>query len=152
MEDFEERALCSMPQRLKVYYRYVDNTLVIWPHGHQALDQFLEHLNSIHPNIKFAMELEKLTSQCSDNRNLQNNLSKKIQTSLFHKTHETCMNLKNHGTLWKTNIKTNKPDEVSRPLYHDKPPNGGQHLWLSKIPFHILGKYNLPCSHQPLLT
>ncbi|XP_046399906.1 uncharacterized protein LOC124166418 [Ischnura elegans] len=59
MEDFEEKALNSAPLRPKYFYRYVDDTFIVWPHGRDNLDQFLEHMNSRHPNITFTMELEK---------------------------------------------------------------------------------------------
>jgi hypothetical protein len=32
---------------------------VVWPHGNNELQDFLKHLNNIHPNIKFAMEEEQ---------------------------------------------------------------------------------------------
>jgi hypothetical protein len=37
----------------------VDDTFVIWPHGADKLTEFLQHLNSINPNIQFTMEIEK---------------------------------------------------------------------------------------------
>jgi hypothetical protein len=36
----------------------VDDTFVIWPHGKDKLTEFLKHLNGIHNNIKFTMEIE----------------------------------------------------------------------------------------------
>ncbi|XP_046401605.1 uncharacterized protein LOC124167666 [Ischnura elegans] len=59
MEDFEEHALNSAPLRPKYFYRYVDDTFVIWPHGVDTLKPFLDHMNSRHPNIQFTMESEK---------------------------------------------------------------------------------------------
>ena len=40
------------------FKRYVDDTFVIWPHGRKRLDDFFEYLNSLHPSIKFTMEIE----------------------------------------------------------------------------------------------
>ena len=59
MEDFEERALESAPLRPKFFFRYVDDTFVVWPHGIDTLDSFLTHMNGLHPNIRFTMEIEK---------------------------------------------------------------------------------------------
>ncbi|XP_046406220.1 uncharacterized protein LOC124171127 [Ischnura elegans] len=59
MEDFEEHALNSAPLRPKYFYRYVDDTFVIWPHGVDTLKPFLDHMNSRHPSIRFTMESEK---------------------------------------------------------------------------------------------
>ncbi|KAK5639002.1 hypothetical protein RI129_011494 [Pyrocoelia pectoralis] len=59
MEDFENKALSSYPLKPKCWYRYVDDTFVIWQHGLDNLNDFLQHLNNIHPNITFTMEIEK---------------------------------------------------------------------------------------------
>ncbi|XP_071439457.1 uncharacterized protein [Hetaerina americana] len=59
MEDFEERALRTAPLRPKYFFRYVDDTFIVWPHGTEALTEFLGHMNSVHPNIQFTMETEK---------------------------------------------------------------------------------------------
>ncbi|XP_071446166.1 uncharacterized protein [Hetaerina americana] len=59
MEDFEEKALNSAPMGPKCFFRYVDGTFIIWPHGLNTLNAFLEHMNNQHPNIRFAMEIVK---------------------------------------------------------------------------------------------
>ncbi|KAK5638773.1 hypothetical protein RI129_013068 [Pyrocoelia pectoralis] len=59
MEDFENKAIFTFPLKPKCWYRYVDDTFVIWQHGLDNLNDFLQHLNNIHPNIKFTMEIEK---------------------------------------------------------------------------------------------
>jgi hypothetical protein len=41
------------------WYRYVDDTFVVWPHGKDELQELLKHLNNIHPNIKCTMEVEQ---------------------------------------------------------------------------------------------
>jgi hypothetical protein len=58
-ERFEHQALSlaiKMPTR---WYRYVDDTFVVWPHGKDELQEFLKHLNNIHPNIKFTIGMEQ---------------------------------------------------------------------------------------------
>jgi hypothetical protein len=37
----------------------VDDTIIIWPHGKTSLINFLEHLNGLHKNIQFTMEVEE---------------------------------------------------------------------------------------------
>ncbi|XP_046387256.1 uncharacterized protein LOC124156642 [Ischnura elegans] len=59
IEDFEERALESAPLHPKHFFGYVDDTFIVWPHGSESLTDFLAHMNSVHPNIKFTMETEK---------------------------------------------------------------------------------------------
>ncbi|XP_071441730.1 conserved oligomeric Golgi complex subunit 3-like [Hetaerina americana] len=58
MEDFEEKALRTAKLRPRYFFRYVDDTFIVWPHGPAALNEFLEHMNSVHPNIRFTMEKE----------------------------------------------------------------------------------------------
>ncbi|KAK5644761.1 hypothetical protein RI129_006061 [Pyrocoelia pectoralis] len=58
MEKFESIALESAVLKPKIWYRYVDDTFVIWNHGLDSLHFFLKHLNNIHPNIQFTMECE----------------------------------------------------------------------------------------------
>ena len=59
MEDFEEKALNQATLKPTCWYRYVDDTFVIWPHGKENLTEFLEHLSGLHKNIYFTMEIEE---------------------------------------------------------------------------------------------
>jgi hypothetical protein len=56
MEYFEEMALEAATLCL---FCYVDDTFIIWPHGHSKLAEFLDHLNGVQENIKFTMEMER---------------------------------------------------------------------------------------------
>jgi len=58
MEDFEKEALELAAHKPVCWYRYVDDTFAIWLHGRERLTQFLDHLNGLHNNIKFTMEIE----------------------------------------------------------------------------------------------
>lgn len=58
LEDFETRALDSAADKPSCWLRYVDDTFVVWPHGPDKLQNFLRHINSVHPNINFTMETE----------------------------------------------------------------------------------------------
>ena len=57
MEDFETKATKQATHKPACWYRYVD-TFVIWPHGKGKLTDFLNHLNGMHNNIQFTMEIE----------------------------------------------------------------------------------------------
>ena len=59
MEDFEQTALSTSNLKPKIWFRYVDDTFVIWQHGKDKLEEFLEHLNGLHERIQFTMELEQ---------------------------------------------------------------------------------------------
>jgi hypothetical protein len=58
-KNFEKRALDTYPLKPKRWKCYVDDTNVIWPHGKEELNKFLEHLNFLSEDIKFTMELEE---------------------------------------------------------------------------------------------
>ena len=38
------------------YFRYIDDIFLIWPHGRDTLETFLEDANRTHPNISFTHE------------------------------------------------------------------------------------------------
>ena len=38
------------------YKRFIDDLLMVWLHGEASLLRFLDHANSLHPSIQFAME------------------------------------------------------------------------------------------------
>jgi hypothetical protein len=56
MADFEERFVYPYNPKPKIWLRYIDDIFLIWEHGQQSLDSFLEHLNSCHHSIKFTAE------------------------------------------------------------------------------------------------
>ena len=58
MEEFETSALQHATHQPKLWHRYVDDTFIIWQHSKQQLDNFFQHLNNQHSNIKFTMETE----------------------------------------------------------------------------------------------
>jgi len=59
MKDFERKAIEKTTHKPACWYRYVDDTFVIWPHGKEKLMEFLIHLNGIHNSIQFTMEIER---------------------------------------------------------------------------------------------
>jgi hypothetical protein len=58
MEHFDETALEGATHKPLCWFRYVDDTFVILPHGPGKLSEFLDHLN-IHESIQFTMETER---------------------------------------------------------------------------------------------
>ena len=58
MEDFETHALETSQCKPKMWRRYVDDVLVVWPNGDQRLDEFHLHLNGQNPYIQFTLEKE----------------------------------------------------------------------------------------------
>jgi len=58
MEDFEEMALEQPTHEPLCLFHYVNDTFVFWPHRTEKLERFLDHLNGLHRNIQFTMEME----------------------------------------------------------------------------------------------
>jgi retron-type reverse transcriptase len=59
MEEFEKTAIEQTTHKPVCWYRYVDDTFVIWPHSQDRLQDFLNHLNGLQKKIQFIMEIEK---------------------------------------------------------------------------------------------
>lgn len=59
MEWFENRIFVKNINKHKLWLRYVDDTFVIWSHGRDHLDQFLQQLNNEENSIKFTVEIEE---------------------------------------------------------------------------------------------
>jgi len=55
-EHFEKETLKKTFKKLEVWFRYVDDTFVIWRHGRAELRKFLIFFNNQHPNIHFTIE------------------------------------------------------------------------------------------------
>jgi hypothetical protein len=55
MEDIKERPLAQVTHKLLCWFHYVADTFVIWLHGTEKLERFLD----LHRNIRFPLDLEK---------------------------------------------------------------------------------------------
>ncbi len=88
MELFETMAMKKADLKPTVWCRYVDDTFVMWPHGHSSLDGFLVHLNSQTSTIPFTMETE--TDDTLPLLNVQvHREGKKLTTSVYRKSTHT---------------------------------------------------------------
>ena len=86
MEHFEQKALQSASLKPKVWFRYVDDTFVVWPQPQPTLAPFLDHLNGIHQAIQFTME-EEVENRISF---LVRRSENKLTTTVFQKaTHRS---------------------------------------------------------------
>jgi hypothetical protein len=59
MEDFQKKATEQATHKPVCWFRYVDDTSVICPHGKEKLIEFLNHLNRLHNKIQLTMEIEE---------------------------------------------------------------------------------------------
>jgi hypothetical protein len=58
MEHFKETALDTTEHKPAKWLRYVEDTSMVCQQGPARLQQFLHHINSLGPTIKFTMEVE----------------------------------------------------------------------------------------------
>ena len=56
MADLEKRLLSHIDLKPYIWWRYIDNTFLIWEHGEESLNLFVERINSIHPKITFTAD------------------------------------------------------------------------------------------------
>jgi hypothetical protein len=58
MEHFERLALDWAQHKPPLWFRYIDDTFVVWPHATEQIQTFLRNLTSLKPAIHFTMEIE----------------------------------------------------------------------------------------------
>jgi hypothetical protein len=51
MEDFEKKAIEQSAHKTISWFKYVDDTFIIWPHCQEKRTEFLNHLSGLHNNI-----------------------------------------------------------------------------------------------------
>ena len=56
MTKFEEKYVYTYPLQPKLQKRFIDDIFMIWPHGMDSLLKFIDHLNTVHPTIKFTSD------------------------------------------------------------------------------------------------
>ena len=57
MAKFEREALAKCPHKPHTYFRYLDDIVIVWQHGHAKFQEFLDILNSHCPPIRFKSEI-----------------------------------------------------------------------------------------------
>lgn len=60
MADFEEKHVYTYPLRPQLWLRFIDDIFMLWDHGREPLNDFIQHLNVVHPTIKFTEEISEL--------------------------------------------------------------------------------------------
>ena len=57
MTTFEEKHVYTYPLQPKLWKGFIDDIFLIWLHGMDSLLKFIEHLNTVHPTIKFTSDI-----------------------------------------------------------------------------------------------
>ena len=106
MEFFEDIALHTAPNRPRLWKRYVDDTCCIVKKG--EVDQLLQHLNGIHPSIKFTVEVEEGGKLPFLDTSLKKNDDSSIDITVYRKA--------THTGRWYLNYQSHHPVHVKRGL------------------------------------
>lgn len=61
MTDFETKHVFTYPLQPTYYRRFIDDIFLIWDHSLAELNNFIDHLNSVHPTIKFTKVISDTT-------------------------------------------------------------------------------------------
>jgi hypothetical protein len=59
VEHFKQKAISAEIKKPARWYRYVNDIFVVWSHGKDDLQDFLQHLNNTHKSNEFTMEIEQ---------------------------------------------------------------------------------------------
>ena len=85
MGDLEEKLLAQFPLKPYLWWRYIDDIFMVWTHREDKLEDFINHINSLHSTIKFTHEFSKSHISFLDvTVSLDNNNT--ISTDLFVKS------------------------------------------------------------------
>lgn len=61
MAHLKQRIINASDDKPLVWWRCIDNVLLVWEHGEETLEKFLYKLNTFHLTIKFTAEYSKET-------------------------------------------------------------------------------------------
>ena len=87
MEYVERQALASFRKPPKIWIRYVDDIFCIT--NYSIIDEFLQHINSISPNIQFTVEIEKDRSLPFLDVQITRNANNTLRTTIYQKPTHT---------------------------------------------------------------
>ena len=95
MTKSEQIHVCTYHLQPTLWKRFIDDIFMIWPHGMDPLLEFIEHLNTVHPSIKFTSTISPSEKAFLDLiiYNIDNNL----HTRLYTKSTDRCMYLNFHS-------------------------------------------------------
>ena len=92
MGHFEDQFVYTYPLQPTFWGRYIDDIFVIWPHGSTQLHNFVSHLNSSHPTIKFTVDMSSIELPFLDVL-VKRDTNGDIYTTLYTKPTDTHMYL-----------------------------------------------------------
>ena len=63
---FEAGFLKSADLQHLVWYRFLDDILIVLEHSKEELENFIENLNNFHPTVQFIYDIPETTVSCLD--------------------------------------------------------------------------------------
>ena len=87
MDKFETKAL-EYPLKPLIWKGFIDDIFMIWTHGEQELQKFVEYLYGVHPTIKFTHKFSKTDVNFLDTT-VKINQDRHLYTTLYIKPNDT---------------------------------------------------------------
>ena len=87
LADLEEKLLRSYDCKPSVWWRYIDDVLLIWTHGEEELQRLIDYLNASHHSIKFTAEWSRESISFLDTRVIKKDNT--LVTDLYTKPTDT---------------------------------------------------------------
>ena len=116
MSDLVEKLLAQFPLKPYLWWRYIDDIFMVWTHGEDKLEDFINHINSLHSTIKFTHEFSKSHISFLDvTVSLDNN--NKISKDLFVKwtdIHQYLLHISCHPSHIKKSIPFSLASRIRR--------------------------------------
>jgi hypothetical protein len=88
MQEFEEKWVYTYQKQPLYWWSFIDDIKMVWVHGLNSLMDFLEHLNNVHPTIKFTMEHSNIQINFLDTT-VKIDQNRKMYTTLYTKPTDT---------------------------------------------------------------
>ncbi len=88
MDDWESKWVYTYPLTPFIWRCYIDDMFMIWTHGVEELKKFVEHLNSVHPTIKFTAEWSETEINFLDTT-VKVSKDRQLYTTLYTKPTDT---------------------------------------------------------------
>ena len=88
MDKFETKAINNYHLKPLIWKRFIDDIFLIWTHGQNELDKFVDYLNSLHDTIKFTSESSTKEVNFLDTT-VKIDSNRKLITTLYNKPTDT---------------------------------------------------------------
>lgn len=91
MAKWEKEALRKCPLEPLIYFRFLDDIIIVWTHGTQKFWEFFDILNNHHPSIKLKATISNTSIDFLDTTIFKHTLSKQtvLYTKVFFKPTDT---------------------------------------------------------------